>query len=61
MKVILGINANHADSSACIIINDKLEVAIEEERLTRKKHYSGFHHLTLIMVPLSLISFSGTF
>ena len=36
MKVILGINANHADSSACIIINDKLEVAIEEERLTRK-------------------------
>ena len=42
MKVILGINANHADSSACIIINDKLEVAIEEERLTRKKHYSGF-------------------
>ena len=42
MKIILGINSNHADSSACILINGKLIAAIEEERINRKKHYSGF-------------------
>ena len=42
MKIIVGINANHADSSACIIINGKLVVAIEEERLNRIKHFSGY-------------------
>ena len=35
MKIILGINANHADSSACIIINNKIVAAIEEERINR--------------------------
>ena len=40
-RVILGINANHADSSACIIINGKIIAAIEEERLNRIKHFSG--------------------
>jgi len=42
MQIILGINAHHADSSACLIIDGKLIVAIEEERITRKKHFSGF-------------------
>jgi len=42
MKIILGINANHADSSACIILNDKIVAAIEEERLNRIKHFSGY-------------------
>ena len=42
MQIILGINAYHADSSACIIVNGKLVAAIEEERITRKKHYSGY-------------------
>ena len=42
MKIILGINSNHADSSACILIDGKLIAAIEEERINRKKHYSGF-------------------
>ena len=41
-KIIIGINANHADSSACILINGKLIAAIEEERINRKKHFSGF-------------------
>ena len=41
-KIILGINAFHADSSACIIIDGKLIAAIEEERLNRIKHYAGF-------------------
>ena len=42
MKIIVGINANHADSSACVIIDGKLVAAIEEERLNRIKHFSGF-------------------
>ena len=34
---ILGINAYHADSSACIVHNGKLIFAIEEERLKIKR------------------------
>ena len=41
-KITLGINSNHADSSACIIINNELVVAIEEERFNRIKHWAGF-------------------
>ena len=39
---ILGINAYHGDASACLFINGKLEVAIEEERINRIKHSAGF-------------------
>ncbi len=39
---ILGINAFHADSSACIFKEDKLIGAIEEERIRRIKHWAGF-------------------
>jgi len=42
MKIILGINALHSDSSACIIKNGELVCALEEERLNRKKHTSQF-------------------
>lgn len=39
MSVILGINAFHADSSACLVIDGKLIAAIAEERLgDRVKH-----------------------
>ena len=31
MKIILGINANHADSSACIVSKGKIIAAVEEE------------------------------
>ena len=41
MSVILGLNCNHADSSACIIKNGKLLIAIEEERINRIKHWAG--------------------
>ena len=41
MSIILGLNANHADSSACIIINGRLCSAFEEERFNRIKHWSG--------------------
>ena len=40
--IILGLNINHADTSACLIINGKIIAAIEEERFVRKKHYAGF-------------------
>ena len=40
-QVILGINTNHADSSACIMVDGKLVAAIEEERINRVKHFSG--------------------
>ena len=42
MKIILGLNAFHADTSACLIINDDIVAAIEEERINRKKHSADF-------------------
>ena len=41
-KIVIGINAYHADSAACLIVNGKLVAAIEEERINRIKHWSGF-------------------
>jgi carbamoyltransferase len=38
---ILGLNAYHGDSSACIIKDGVLVAAIEEERLRRVKHWAG--------------------
>jgi carbamoyltransferase len=40
--IILGINAYHGDSSACIVIDGKLIAAVEEERFRRVKHWAGF-------------------
>ena len=42
MRYILGINAYHADSSACLLVDGKLVAAVEEERLRRVKHWAGF-------------------
>ncbi len=39
---ILGLNAFHADSSACIYKDGQLIAAIEEERIRRIKHWAGF-------------------
>ena len=39
--IILGLNINHADTSACLVINGKVIAAIEEERFVRIKHYAG--------------------
>jgi carbamoyltransferase len=39
---ILGINAYHADASACLVINGELVAAAEEERFIRIKHWAGF-------------------
>ncbi len=40
--IILGLNVFHADTSACLVKDGKLVAAIEEERFTRIKHFTGF-------------------
>jgi len=40
--LILGINAYHGDSSACLIRDGRLVAAAEEERFRRIKHWAGF-------------------
>lgn len=40
--VILGINAYHGDSSACVVRDGVLVAAAEEERFRRIKHWAGF-------------------
>ena len=42
MSVILGLNCEHADSATCLIIDNKILIAIEEERISRIKHHYGF-------------------
>lgn len=42
MSYILGINAFHGNSSACILKNNEIVFAIEEERVNRIKNWSGF-------------------
>ncbi len=41
MAVILGLNAFHGDSSACLVRDGKLVACAEEERFRRIKHWSG--------------------
>ena len=40
--IVLGINAYHADASACVVRDGKVLAAVEEERITRRKHTAGF-------------------
>jgi len=42
MSIIIGINAYHGDSSACIVKDGILIAAVEEERFRRVKHWAGF-------------------
>jgi carbamoyltransferase len=42
MGIILGLNAYHADSAACIVVDGRLIAAAEEERFRRVKHWAGF-------------------
>ena len=42
MTIILGINAFHADASACLLRDGRLIAAAEEERFRRVKHWAGF-------------------
>ena len=47
MTYILGVNCYHADSSACLLLNGKIIVALEEERINRIKHWAGFPLLSI--------------
>ena len=38
---LLGINAFHGDSAACLVVDGKLVAAVEEERFKRVKHWAG--------------------
>jgi len=40
-EIVLGLNAYHADSSACILVDGELIAAAEEERFRRLKHWAG--------------------
>jgi carbamoyltransferase len=40
--IVLGINAYHADSAACIVRDGTVVAAAEEERFRRVKHWAGF-------------------
>src|SRR5258706_14439580 len=40
--ILLGLNAFHGDSSACIFEDGRLIAAAEEERFRRVKHWAGF-------------------
>ncbi|MBO72211.1 MAG: carbamoyltransferase [Flavobacteriales bacterium] len=42
MSNIIGLNAFHADASACLLIDGELKAAAEEERFLRVKHWAGF-------------------
>ena len=42
MGTILGLNAYHGDSSACLVEDGRIVAAVEEERFNRLKHWAGF-------------------
>jgi len=42
MRAIVGLDACHADSSACLLVDGELGAAAEEERFQRIKHWAGF-------------------
>lgn len=44
---ILGVNAFHGDAAAAVAVDGKLVLAIEEERLNRRKHCAGFPTLAV--------------
>ena len=39
--IILGLNAYHADASACLVVDGELVATAEEERFRRVKHWTG--------------------
>ena len=54
MKV-LGLNIFHGDASACLIEDNKILIGVEEERLNRIKHASGFP-INAIKLPLCIFT-----
>ncbi|MBK8811513.1 MAG: carbamoyltransferase [Acidobacteria bacterium] len=48
MAIILGINTNHAGSSAALLVDGQPLAAIAEERLNRVKYFAGFPRLSVL-------------
>jgi len=44
---IIGLNAFHGDSAACLFIDGKMVAAVEEERFRRIKHWAGFPRMAI--------------
>ncbi len=68
MSTIIGINAYHGDSSACIVNDGILLAAVEEERFRRVKHWAGFpsksvdyclHHANLSIADVDIVSINS--
>ena len=47
VAAILGINAYHADSAACLLVDGEIVGAVEEERFIRAKHWAGFPEMAI--------------
>src|SRR5579862_3180983 len=47
LTTILGLNTFHADSSAALVRDGRLILAVAEERLNRIKHFAGFPRLSI--------------
>ena len=41
-KLILGISCYYHDSAACLLVDGRIQAAVQEERFTRKKHDARF-------------------
>ncbi|HWF11053.1 MAG TPA: carbamoyltransferase C-terminal domain-containing protein [Bryobacteraceae bacterium] len=54
-RVVLGLNAWHGDSSAALLIDGNLAMAVEEERFNRIKHWAGLP----VQAAAACISYTG--
>jgi len=54
-RAILGLNAYHGDSSAALLIDGNLAMAVEEERYNRIKHWAGLP----VQAAAACISYTG--
>ena len=57
---ILGINAYDHDVSACLLREGEIACAIKKERITRKKHATGFHRRSSTIASMRKGSHSTT-
>jgi carbamoyltransferase len=46
--LVLGLNAYHGDSAACVFLNGQLIAAAEEERFRRIKHWAGLRDVDAV-------------
>tara|TARA_B100000963_G_scaffold361754_1_gene399271 strand:+ start:2959 stop:4689 length:1731 start_codon:yes stop_codon:yes gene_type:complete len=54
-KIFIGLNLYHPDTSLVALNEEKILLAIEEERLNRIKHFSGFPKLSLDLLKKKFI------